>query len=62
MTKSEIRVVILLIVISLMAVSFSVLFPSPEPWILVVLGIALLATALMLVVLWKVARSERAKH
>lgn len=54
MSKSEIRITILLIVISLTADSFSALFPTPRPWTLVVLGIAVLATVLMLVVLWKV--------
>ena len=62
MSKSEIRAVILLMVLSLTAVSFSVLFPTTEPWILVVLAIAVLATVLMLVVLWKVVLRERAKY
>jgi hypothetical protein len=62
MSKSEIRVVILLMALSLTAVSFSVLFPASEPWILVLLGTALLATVLMLLVLWKVVRRERSKN
>jgi hypothetical protein len=62
MRKSEIRVVILLMVISLTAVWFSVLIPTSEPWTVAVLaGIAILATVFMLVVLWKAILRSRAK-
>jgi protein-S-isoprenylcysteine O-methyltransferase Ste14 len=62
MNKREIRVIILLIVVSLIAVSFSVFFPRPELWTLVISGIALLATVIMLVVLWKAVLRQRADH
>lgn len=62
MNKREIRVIILLIVISLIAISFPVFFPRPELWTLVVSGIGLLATVIMLVVLWKAVLRQRADY
>jgi hypothetical protein len=62
MSKREIRAIILLTVISLMAVSFSVLFPASEPWALAVLGIAVLAMVLMLVVLWRAVLRVRVNY
>lgn len=59
MSKREIRTIVLLIVISLMAASFSVLLPGPELWTLAVLGIAVLASVIMLVVLWKAVLRQR---